>query len=75
MKKCAIRPKFEKNVENVQNLKKKSAKYIKVCINVLDVPNCVGCAKFGNMYRIVHKLCKLENMPKIVQHVQSSFFL
>ena len=58
----------------VQNLKKKSAKYIKVCINVLNMPNCVRCAKFGKMYRIVQKLCKLKNMCKSVQHVQSSFF-
>ena len=70
--KCA---KLWKMCKIVEYLKKKSAKYIKLCINVNNVPNCVRCAKFGKMYRIVQKLCKLENMCKIVQHVQGSFFM
>ena len=77
---CAKCANFVKDVQYVQmckivpNLKEKSAKYIKLCINVLNVSNCVIGAKFGKMYRIVQKLCKLENMCKSVQHVQSSFF-
>ena len=68
---------FFKIVEKVQNFayfKKTSAKYIKLCLNVLKVPNCVRCAKFGRYFRIVRKLFKLENTCKIVQQVQISFF-
>ena len=52
-KKCSIRAKCAKlwkMCKYVQNLKKKSAK---LCINVLDVPNCARCAKFGKMFIIV----------------------